>query len=139
MSNAKVYPVKKAVFWKQILMGILWIAVGVFGIFDNVVCKILEILFLVAAIIASAKSIKMICIGNDADEMAENDYAKARAYAGDALETLLCIVSIVFALEPQFLQNLDINWLSFIAKLGLFLAGVYNLLGGLIFLKLEAE
>lgn len=38
MSNAKVYPVKKAVFWKQILMGILWIAVGVFGIFDNVVC-----------------------------------------------------------------------------------------------------
>lgn len=139
MSSTKAYPIKKTVFWKQTVMGTLWIAAGILGMFDNGVCKALKILFLAAAIMASVNSIRLVFVGDDADEMAENDYARARAYAGETLEIMLYFMVIVFALEPQFLQNLDVNWLSFIPQLGIFLVGVYNLLSGLIFRKLEAE
>lgn len=116
MSSTKAYPIKRTVFWKKTVMGTLWIAAGILGMFDNGVCKALKILFLAAAIMASVNSIRLAYIGDDADEMAENDYARARAYAGETLEIILCLVVIVFALEPQFLQNLDVNWLSFISK-----------------------
>lgn len=139
MSSTKVYPVKKAVFWKQTVMGLLWIGAGILSIFDNVVCKVLRILFLVAAIIGSVKSIKMAYIGDDADEMAENDYARAKAYAGETLEIMVCFMLPAFVFGEQFLQSLDVNWLSVIPQLGIFFVGVYNLLSGLIFRKLEAE
>ena len=39
-------PVGARMFWGQTVMGILWIGVGLTGMFDNLICSILNLLFL---------------------------------------------------------------------------------------------
>ena len=132
-------PVGTKIFWGQTVMGILWIGVGLTDMFDNLICSTLELLFLMAAIVALAKVNRMNRIGDDGDEMAEYNYTKAQAKAGGALFMVLCIASIVFALGGGLLQNMDISWTRMISRIFFVLTGVYNLLVGRFFRKLETE
>ena len=132
-------PVGTKIFWGQTVMGILWTSVGFIGMFDNLICNILKILFLVAAIVALVKVIRIGRIGDDSDEMAEYNFIKAQAKAGGVLFMVLCIASIVFALGFDLVQNVDYNWTRIISHIFFVLAGIYNLLIGQFFRKLEAE
>ena len=132
-------PVGGRMFWGQTVMGILWIAVGLTGMFDNLICSILRLLFLMAAIVALFKVNRMNRIGDDGDEMAEYNYIKAQAKAGGALFMVLSIASIVFSLGSGFVENMDISWTRIISRIFFVLTGVYNLLVGRFFRKLEAE
>ena len=134
-----IVPVGTKIFWGQTVMGILWIGVGLTGIFDNLICNILKILFLIAAIVTLVKVSRICRIGDDSDEMAEYNYIKAQAKAGGALYMVLCIASIVFALEFGLVQNMDISWTRIISLILFILMGIHNLLIGLFFRKLEAE
>ena len=91
-----------------------------------------------AAIVASVKLNRMNRIGDDGDEMAEYNLIKAQAKAGGALFTVLCIASIVFSLGSGFVENMDISWTR-MSRIFFVLMGVYNLLVGRFFRKLEAE
>ena len=135
----RLVPVGTKIFWGQTVMGILWIGVGLTGMFDNLICNILKILFLIAAIVALAKVAKIGRIGDDGDEMAEYNYTKAQAKAGGALYMVLCIASIVSALGFGLLQNMDIGWSRIIPLVFFVLMGIHSLLIGLFFRKLEAE
>ena len=132
-------PVGARMFWGQTVMGILWIGVGLTGIFDNLICDILKILFLMAAIVALVKVSRINRIGDDGDEMAEYNYIKAQAKAGGALFMVLCIASIVFSLGLGLVENMDISWTRIISHILFVLMGIYNLLVGRFFRKLEAE
>ena len=132
-------PVGVRMFWGQTVMGLLWIGVGLTGMFDNLICSILNLLFLMAAIVALVKGIRINRIGDDGDEMAEYNYTKAQAKAGGALFTVLCIASIVFALGFGLAQNMDISWTRIISHILFVLMGIYYLLVGRFFRKLEAE
>ena len=134
----RLIPVGTKIFWGQTVMGILWIGVGLTGMFDNLICDILKILFLIAAIVALGKVIRIGRIGDDGDEMAEYNYIKAQAKAGGVLHMVLCIASIVFALWFGLVQNMDIS-LEIISLIFFVLMGIHNLLIGLFFRKLEAE
>ena len=132
-------PIGAKIFWGQTVMGILWIGVGLTGIFDNLICDILKILFLMAAIVALVKVNRINRIGDDSDEMAEYNYIKAQAKAGGALLMVLCIASIVFSLGFGLVENMDISWTRIISHIYFVLMGIYNLLVGRFFRKLEAE
>lgn len=132
-------PVGTKIFWGQTVMGILWIGVGLNGMFDNLICNILKILFLIAAIIVLFKVIRIGKIGDDGDEMAEYNFIKAQAKAGGTLFMLLCIASIVSALGFVLVENIDISWSRIIPLVFFVLMGIYNLLIGRYFRKLEAE
>ena len=138
MKKERLIPVGTKVFWGQTVLGILWSAVGLTGIFDNLICNVLKILFLLAAIVVTVKVARIGRIGDDGDEMAEYNYIKAQAKAGGALHLVLCIAAIVF-LWFGFAQNMDISWTRMISLLFFVLMGIHNLLIGLFFRKLEAE
>lgn len=135
----RLIPVGTKIFLGQTVMGILWIGVGLTGMFDNLICNILKILFLIAAIIVLFKVIRIGKIGDDGDEMAEYNYTKAQAKAGGALYMVLCIASIVSVIWLGLLQNMDISWSRIIPLVFFVLMGIHNLLIGLFFRKLEAE
>ena len=135
----RLVPVGTKIFWEQTVMGILWIGVGLTGMFDNLICNILKILFLMAASVVWVKVAKIGRIGDDGDEMAEYNYTKAQAKAGGALYMVLCIASIVSVLGFGLLQNMDIGWSRIIPLVFFVLMGIHNLLIGLFFRKLEAE
>ena len=132
-------PVGARMFWGQTVMGILWIGVGLTGMFDNLICSILELLFLMAAIVALVKVNRINRIGDDGDEMAEYNFIKAQAKAGGALFMVLCIASIVFSLGFSLVENMDISWTRIISHIFFVLMGIYHLLVGQFFRKLEAE
>ena len=132
-------PVGARMFWGQTVMGLLWIGVGLTGMFDNLICSILNLLFLMAAIVALVKGIRINRIGDDGDEMAEYNFIKAQAKAGGALFMVLCIVSIVFSLGFGLVENMDISWTRIISHILFVLMGIYYLLVGRFFRKLEAE
>ena len=132
-------PVGARMFWGQTVMGLLWIGVGLTGMFDNLICSILNLLFLMAAIVALVKVSRINRIGDDGDEMAEYNYIKAQAKAGGALFMVLCIVSIVFSLGFGLVENMDISWTRIISHILFVLMGIYYLLVGRFFRKLEAE
>ena len=135
----RLVPVGTKIFWGQTVMGILWIGVGLTGMFDNLICNILKILFLIAAIVVLFKVIRIGKIGDDGDEMSEYNYTKAQAKAGGALYMVLCIASIVSVLGFGLLQNMDIGWSRIIPLVFFVLMGIHNLLIGLFFRKFEAE
>ena len=135
----RLVPVGAKIFWGQTVMGILWIGVGLTGMFDNLICNIIKILFLMAASVVLVKVSRICRIGDDSDEMAEYNYIKAQAKAGGTLHMVLCIASIVFALGFGLVENMDISWTRIISLIFFVLLGVHNLLIGLYFRKLEAE
>ena len=135
----ELIPVGTKIFWGQTVMGILWIGVGLTGMFDNLICSILKLLFLMAAIVALVKVSRINRIGDDGDEMAEYNYIKAQAKAGGVLYMVLCIVAIVFPLGFGLVQNMDISWTRIISYSFFIPVGIHNLLIGLFFRKLEAE
>ena len=132
-------PVGRKIFWGETVMGVLWIGVGSTGVFDNLICDILKILFLLAASVVLVKVAQIGRIGDDGDEMAEYNYIKAQAKAGGALFMVLCIASIVFTIGFGLVENMDIRWPRIISQIFFVLMGIYNLLVGRFFRKLEAE
>lgn len=137
--EGKVFPIGTSIFWSQTATGIFWIGAGLIGMFDNIVCNILTVLFLLAGIAALAISTKIARIGDDGDEMAEYNYTKAKANAGNTLYLILCVASLVATASFDLKQDLAIDWPRFISHLLFILIGAYNLLTGLFFRKLEAE
>ena len=135
----RTIPVGTKMFWGQTVMGILWIGAGLTGMFDNLICSILKMLFLMAAVVVLVKVNRIVRIGDDGDEMAEYNYIKAQAKAGGALFMVLCIASIVFTIGFGLVENMDIRWPRIISQIFFVLMGIYNLLVGRFFRKLEAE
>lgn len=134
----RLIPVGTKIFWGQTVMGILWSCAGLTGMFDNLICNILAILFHIGAIFALLKVYRIIRIGDDGDEMSEYNLIKAQAKAGGAIIMVLCIVSIVFTLLFGLVQSMDISWII-ISRSIFVILGIYNMLTGLFFRKLEAE
>ena len=132
-------PIGKKMFWGTTFVGIMWIGTGLAGMFDNLICNILAILFHIGAIVALLKVYRIIRIGDDSDEMAEYNLIKAQAKAGGALFMVLCIASIVFLLVGGLVQNMDIDWMRIVPQIFFIIMAIYILFVGLFFRKLEAE
>ena len=135
----KVVSIGTTIFWGETVAGIFWLGAGITGMFDNMVCHVLNILFLCAGLVSLAKVFKIYKTGDDSDEMAEYNYMKAKAKAGSALHRIICFMALGTTVGYALLQNLDISWPRVVSYLFFVLMGVHNILIGLYFRKLEAE
>lgn len=135
----KVVPIGTTIFWGETIAGVFWIGAGLTGMFNNIVCHILNILFLLAGIISLVMVFKIYRTGDDGDEMAEYNYLKAKASAGSMLHRIMCFMTIASTVCYALMQDLDISWPRVVSYLFFVLMGFHNLMIGLYFRKLEAE
>lgn len=116
--------------------GALWIAAGVFGLFDNLVCLILSTIMLISALTCTISS--LVHKREQSDEMAEANIDKAEAITLDAAHCILLFTAITVTCIPnEALTALD--WNSVLPN-GLFiLLGLLDVITGITFKHLEEE
>ena len=127
----------KQMFWGKIFVGCLWIGSGVSGMFGNLVCNILHLLCLVAAIMVAVVLMR-IDLEED-DEMAQYNYTIARAKTTNVMHIVFCACSVLSAVVVVLLKNAAVAWYRVIPELFFLLMGIQNVVTGIIFRKLEAE
>ena len=124
-------------FLGKIFVGCTWIGTGVFGMFDNLVCHIIRIICLVAAVTVMVVLMRVDL--EEDDEMAEYNYTQANAKTTKYMHIVFCACSVLSAVAMFFLKDLDITWYRVIPELFFLLMGIQNIITGVIFRKLEAE
>lgn len=124
-------------FWGKIFIGCAWIGSGICGIFDNLLCNILHIVCLAAAV-AVMVVLMRVDLEED-DEMSQHNYTEAKAKTTNVMHIVFCICSILSALFFGLLKNADLPWHRIVAEMFFLLMGIQNIVTGIIFQRLEAE
>lgn len=124
-------------FWGKIFVGCAWIGYSVLGIFDYLVCDILQIACLLSAIVIMVVLMR-IDLEED-DEMAEYNYTKAKAQTTKYMHIVFCVCSVLSAILVGLLKDAGIPWHRVIPEIFFLLMGIQNIITGIIFRKLEAE
>lgn len=126
-------------FWGQIVIGMLWIGVGITGLFDTVPMLIVEIILLSIGVIILGVILK--ARREDEDEMSDYNFMKSKALAHDIMHYVFCFASIIAAVVFTLLQKNSayVNWPRVITGLIFFLMGLQYLITGIAFCRLEAE
>ena len=118
--------------------GHAWIMAGIFGCFDNMICRIFQILALLVGIINvfyvfAAK-------GESSDEMADENLCKAKANALDNTQRIFCFIAILAMLiSKKNAITITLDWSRVIPAVFFILLGVQDLIVGRTFRKLEDE
>ena len=127
---------KTQMFWRHTAPGLLYITIAVLGMFstDNLALPLILASFaiLLVAVISMIK-------GDIEDEMAKENYIKAKASTTTVMHRLLSLSSVIFLLVYIFLREYDLNWVMIAAWSFYALMGVQSVLIGLFFNKWENE
>ena len=124
-------------FLGKIVIGLLWIGVGVTDMFDILAMNIVH-----AALLAGTVVVLVVVMRTNLeehDEMADYNYMKAKAKTRDVMHFVYCGAAIVSALVFGLLQKADIYWAQVISSLFFILMGIQDLITGIVFRCLEAE
>lgn len=124
-------------FWGRIVIGILWIGVGIVEMLDGLVVNIVQAVLLVGAVIILVAVTR--ADREKGDEMSDYNCTKAKAKTSDLMHFVFCGAAIVSALVFGLLKNADISWTRVIPSLFFILIGIQNLIMGVVFCRLEAE
>ena len=116
--------------------GHAWIIAGIFGCFDNMICRIIQILALLVGVINvfyvfAAK-------GENSDEMADENLCKAKANALDTMQRVFCFIAILAMLISEK-NTITLAWTKVIPAVFFILLGAEDLLVGITFRRLEDE
>ena len=132
----KEYSLKTQMFWRHIASGLLYVTIAVLGMFSTGNLALPLVLASAAIfIVAVLSKIK----GELEDEMAEENYTKAKASTTSVMHHLLSLSAVVFLLAYVFLRDRDLNWVMIAAWSFYALMGIQSILIGLFFNKWEAE
>lgn len=136
MKKNRIMSVKTQVFLSKTIVGIGWIAAGVFGFVDALLGDVMQVFFLLAAIIPM---ILLWRLKKEAgDEMSDENYVQAKAKAGDIMQMVLCLCTIVTPIISKLAAADCWDWAEIMMWSFFILIGVQNLITGFIFNKLEA-
>lgn len=132
------------VFWKKIILGILWLLAAVTGLFRNV--RLLDFVHLLSLLSALVLNIAIFRFPADNfDEMAHANQQQAKAKALDILTyCLIGIALTVFMLSSYFPAQMSqlmigTDHLDLMVGFIFLILGLNSLITGLIFRKLEAN
>ena len=136
MKKDSEFSVRKQIFIGNIVIGILWIAVGILGWFDGKLCSILQKVFMLGGLVAL---IIFWRVKKEAtDEMADEHYLRAKAKAGDFLHAALLVsILTVLAIALFIPQSKEWKWPVIMAWSFFALICVQRLVTGIIFEELE--
>ena len=132
----KKVSMKTQMFWRHTAPGLLYIIIAVLGMLstDNLALP-LTLASCAILLVAVFSMIK----GDSEDEMAEENYMKAKASTTTVMHRLLSLSSVTFLLVYLFLREHDLNWVMIAAWSFYALMGVQSVMIGLFFNKWEAE
>ena len=120
-------------FWGNTVLGILWIGVGISGIFDSAIANILQLVFFAAMI--GILVIMAVSKPEADDEMSEQNYILAKAHTFDLMTVIFCVCAIAAAVVIRFWSDAA----SLLPQIFFLLIGAKNICVGIIFHKLEDE
>ena len=127
---------KAQMFWRHTAPGLLYITIAILGMFsaDNLALPLVlaSVAIFLVAVISMVK-------GDIEDEMAKENYIKAKASTTTVMHRLLSLSSVIFLLVYVFLRENDLNWVMIAAWSFYALMGVQSVLVGLFFNKWENE
>ena len=132
----KNFSMKTQMFWGRVAPGCLWLLYAVVGIIKPDIV-VLPFIAIGAAILIGV--VFTVYRGEREDEMAKENYMKARAYTTRAMYYVFCISAILSAIVFGLLKDCELNWPNIISKLFFVMMGVQDILSGVFFFKLEAE
>ena len=136
----KLVSIRSQMFWLHIVIGTLWIGVGISNMFDNLFFDIVHAVLLVSTIVVVIIIWRSNCEEND--EMSEYNHMKAKAKAHHYMNYVYCggalISSVLFSLL-QVATDFDIYWVKIIVGIFFILMGIQDLITGIVFNRLEAE
>lgn len=133
--SRKIMSFRKQMTYLTTLNGIAWICTGIFDMFNNQLCHILNhisllcSLFLIVKVTISEKE-------ND-DEMARQDLTKARSLTLRVLHRIFCFGMLFLAIFIKFPISDEISWKQVIAPTFFIAIGLEYLLTGIFFKILE--
>lgn len=124
-------------FLGKVVIGVLWLALGITDMFDGLIMNIVH-----AAVFVGTLAVLVVVIRanrEEDDEMSDYNYMKAKAKTRDLMHFVYGGAAVVSALVFGLLQNVDIYWAQVISGLFFILMGIQDIITGIIFRRLEAE
>lgn len=119
--------------------GTAWLAYGVFSLFDNTVCKILSIVFLLCGI--TSLILGMTSREKD-DEMSKHNLLKAKATTMDLTKIsilFVLMINTVLGLLHTFFPSLNETIFVSIKTVVPMIIGILEIVTGVLFLKYERD
>ena len=124
-------------FLGSIVIGLLWIVVGIVRIFDNPFLEIIHIILL--ALVLTVMFIVIKANREEDDEMSHYNDLKAKAKTRDIMQFVYGGSAIISAVVFGLLQNQEISWVRIIISIFFILMGIQDIITGIVFHSLEAE
>lgn len=118
------------------IQGAFWIGAGFFGLFDNLICRLLTLLMLLLAIacLAVLRTHKR----EADDEMSESHMKDAQAHTLSAVQTILTVIAIAVPFIPNDILN-TLNWNRVLPCILFIIIGLLNVITGITFKHIEEE
>ncbi len=135
--NKTEMSVGKQIKYEYTINGALFIAAGIFYIFDNMPCKILFIVCACSSIYALTKS--TTSPKEAKDEMAKQNLSRAKACTLTRSHLILCIIMLFLFFFLDFPISDTINWKKLILPFLFIVSGFMELSTGYQFKKFEEE
>lgn len=136
--DKKVMSISEQVKYLKILNGIMWILIGVFDIFDGIVCSIITAVLLIIAIIF----IKVVWNAEKEDDD-ELSYINRLKASDDTLRIMnivfFIMCSALLLLRLVSIISIKIPWEKLIVPMFFIVIGIKNIIWGICFKKYEEE
>lgn len=121
---------------RETINGLLWCIAAILWVFDNPACKAICVVLL--AIAVSSQAFSIFGKFEKSDEMATANLREAKAVSLDISRIILLAVSVVLLMIPKEVFS-SINWGKFIYPAVVFIAGLPEVITGMVFKRIEEE
>lgn len=124
----------------DILVGAMWIGIGIIGMFDVKILERIRLILLAGSLVVISMVVARYRSAKS-DEMFEYNCMKAKAIAAQAMHYVYCALMILSALVVSLLMkaNVDLNWARAISSGFFVLMGIQSIITGIALWYLEAE
>lgn len=134
-SSGKGITLFTQMFVGKIFVGFCWVAAGVSGYADSIISHVLQILFLLGALLSTFVLLRLK--KEESDEMAIANYVKAKATSSDIIHIVMCIATFLVPLLAMVPASETWNWPRVMAHSFFVLIGMQNLITGILFQNYE--
>ena len=124
-------------FLGSVVVGMIWIVVGIIRLFDNPILDIIHFVLLVSAF--SLMVFIMKANREEDDEMSSYNFTKAKAKTCDFMHLVCCGIAIIALLLFALFEDYIVSWPRIVVSIIFLLIGIQDVITGIVFHTLEAE
>lgn len=124
-------------FLGSVVVGIIWIAVGITRLFDNPILDIIQFILLISVFVLRLFILK--ANREEDDEMSSYNYTKAKAKTCDFMHFIYCGAAIISIFSFALFENYIVSWSRIMVSVFFLIIGTQDIITGIVFHTLEAE